>query len=143
MQVAAGLRDGDSPIKGVSQKGDTAKTVQLQATVIADDEDAVRTAIVRSLEQQGVRVISAKSKSTVGEPKAVNARGVEYDLATGTMTIETGAPVFTDLSIKLVRGKESIVGIMAGNRGGRQVEDSFAGLLHIVIRRPGGNFNQA
>jgi hypothetical protein len=108
------------------------------AWIIADDPDELLKRFVEALNARGFEVLEADIKSKPVEPHRTNARGVEYDLATGTLTIETHDPGWADVTLALMQTEEYVLGIMASDVGGR-VEDGFPGLQRIVVRRWGGN----
>jgi hypothetical protein len=139
---SAGIRPIDQGIRGFSRSADMPGKAKINATVIADDAQAVTAAVVDAFVQQGVQVIEATSNATLVEAKELNARGAHYDIATGTLTVETSGPEWSDLSIKLLRTEDSITGLMVSNTHGR-VEDGLPGLFHIIIRRPAANFTEA
>lgn len=135
---SAGVRPQDRGSSGVIRRTGEPDTVEIFATVVADDEQAVTAAVVDALIEQGVNVIDSASHATLVEPEVLSAQGAQYDIATGTLTIETSESEWGDLSIKLLGDGGSITGLMASNKRGRRVEDGLRGLFHIIIRRGGG-----
>jgi hypothetical protein len=109
----------------------------LRARAVVDDPDEFAMSLTEALKSDGLDVLNAEQVSVkLVEAQEVDAPGVDYDNATGTLTVETWSPDWGDLMIDLLRTPDAIRGLMATTSP--RVEDGLFRLRRVVVKRPAG-----
>ena len=128
----AGLTPRDPDSFGASPRGADPRYVLLRATVVAEDPDVVARGVRQALEQRGAAVVDFRFTAEPQEPTELRAPGVAFDRATGTLRVEA---TDEDLSIELIRGSDSVTGVLTSRHGDEVVQEGVGGLQRVIIAR--------
>jgi hypothetical protein len=116
--------------------------VRLVWRLITPDGDPQRLhlLILDEIRNLGYKVVSSDYGAEPWIQPAVNAAGVKFDPAHGTLTVETWGPDWSDLVVDIVSVENKEVDAAGSSfLNGSLVEDPLPGLRKIVIRRPAGS----
>lgn len=111
--------------------------------VLAEDDDELVTAVetvVNGLRVLDVELVGSPQlrASKPVKPVTVSAAGVDYDEATGVLSIDTWAPTWGDLEIRLhPEGDGRVIVMLADQISGHRREQAVIANT-INVRRPGG-----
>jgi hypothetical protein len=126
-----------------SPEGNEAGTVNAFFAILAISDDEAVTATERAndaiialgIELAGPPELSSSKKI---EPRKVRAPGITYDEPTGTLTIDTWAPDWEDVDLKVYPYNDAVMAHFAFHRSGRKIAEAVE-VTKITIRRPAGN----
>ena len=128
----------------VSPPGDEApQEVNLFVTVLADDDEELVAAVesvMNSLRLSDVELVGSPMlhASNPVRPVTVTADGVDYDEAAGVLYIDTWAPTWGDLEVRLhPKGDGRVIVMIADHISGHCREQAVI-VNTIAVRRPGG-----
>jgi hypothetical protein len=102
--------------------------------LIVDDADQMEVAVRQALLDQGVNVLHTETTSKPLEEPTIQARGVVYETATGTLTVDSAGG--GELVIQLVRQEDEIVAVLTSEQHGRRQSEALFDIQRIVVRRP-------
>jgi len=131
----AGLTPLDAGSYGAAPRGVDPRYVLLRATVIADDPGTVATSVREVLEQRGAALVDFRFTAEPQATDELRAPGVAFDKATGTLRIEATA---TDLSLELIRGSDSVTGVLTSRHGDEVVQEGVGGLQRVIFAGTAG-----
>ncbi|HTL22681.1 MAG TPA: hypothetical protein VL281_01485 [Mycobacteriales bacterium] len=132
--AAAGLTPRDPQSFGATPRGTDPRYVLLRATVVADDPDEVSRRIRHALQERGAVVVDFRFTAEPLEPAPLRTPGVAFDESTGTLRVEcTG--LAEDLTLELVRGSDSITGVVTGLLDDEPVREAVGGVQRVVVAR--------
>lgn len=118
-------------------------TLNLFITVLAEDDDEVVAAAetaLNALRVFEIEIVGAPElvSSKPVKPRTVTTPGLDYDEAEGVLTIDTWAPDWTDVEVRLhPNGDGRVVLFLVTNERGLRMEQAVLGNT-IKVRRPGG-----
>jgi hypothetical protein len=127
-------RDPDS--YGATPRGSDPRYVLLRAAVVADDPDEVSRRVRHVLQERGAVVVDYRFTAEPLEPAQLRAPGVAFDEATGTLRVEASA-LAEELTLELVRGSDSITGVVTSGIGDESVREAVGGVQRVVVARDG------
>ncbi|HUR15302.1 MAG TPA: hypothetical protein VM097_12505 [Mycobacteriales bacterium] len=130
----AGLTPRDAESYGASPRGADPRYVLLRATVLADDPDTVSRGVRRVLEARGAVVVDYRFTAEPQEPTQLQTPGVAFDQATGTLRVEA-VPGAEDVTLELIRGSDSITGVLSRRHDDVVVQEAVGGLQRVVVAR--------
>jgi hypothetical protein len=130
----AGLTPRDAESFGASPRGADPRYVLLRATVVADDPDTVSRSVREVLQARGAVVVDYRFTAEPLEPAQLETPGVAFDRATGTLRLDAAA-VREDMTLELIRGSDSITGVLRRNQDDVLVQEAVGGLQRVVVSR--------
>ena len=128
----AGLTPRDADSYGATPRRADPRYVLLRATVVADDPETVSQSVRQVLLERGAALVDYRFTAEPQEPAELRAPGVAFDKATGTLRIEA---TDEDLSVELIRGSDSITGVLTSRHGDEVVQEGVGGLQRMIIAR--------
>lgn len=132
--AAAELTPRDPGSFGATPRGSDPRYVLVRATVVAEDPDEVSRRVRDALEERGAVVVDFRFTAEPREPAQLHAPGVAFDEATGTLRVEATS-LAEDLTLELVRGSETITGVVTSLREDEPVREAVGGVQRVVIAR--------
>ncbi|MDP9182534.1 MAG: hypothetical protein M3P04_07155, partial [Actinomycetota bacterium] len=82
------------------------------------------------LGQRGAALVDYRFTAEPQEPTEIRAPGVAFDKATGTLRVEV---MDADLSLELIRGSDSVTGVLTSRHGEEVVQEGVGGLQRVII----------
>jgi hypothetical protein len=134
--AAAGLTPRDPESFGATPRATDPRYVLLRATVVADDPDEVARRVRQALLERGAVVVDFRFTAEPLEPAPLQTPGVAFDEATGTLRVDCTA-LAEDLTLELVRGSDSITGVVPGRQDDETVREPVGGVQRVVVARHG------
>jgi hypothetical protein len=132
----AGLSPRDPDAFGATPRGTDPRYVLVRATVVADDPQDVGLRVRKALQERGAVVVDFRYTAEPLEPAPLRTTGVAFDEATGTLRVEcTG--LAEDLTLELVRGSDSITGVVTGRQDDAPFREAVGGVQRVVVARHG------
>ena len=130
----AGLTPRDADSYGLTPRRGDPRYLLLRATVVADDPQTVTQSVRQVLLERGAALVDFRFTAEPQEPTEIQAPGVTFDKATGTLRVEA---TDEDLSLELIRGSDSITGVLTSRRGDAVVQEGVGGVQRVIIARAG------
>jgi hypothetical protein len=134
--AAAGLSPRDAESYGATPRGADPRYVLLRATVVADDPNEVSRRVREVLQERGATVVDFRFTAEPLEPAPLHAPGVAFDETTGTLRVEAAA-LAEEITLELVRGSDSITGVVRSHQDDEPVQEAVGGVQRVVIARDG------
>lgn len=132
--AAAGLTPRDAESFGATPRGADPRYVLLRATVVADDPDDVARRVRSVLQERGAVLVDFRVTAEPLGPEPLRVPGVAFDDATGTLRVDP-AGLAEDLTLELVRGSDSITGVVTSVQDGEPVREAVGGVQRVVVAR--------
>jgi hypothetical protein len=134
--AAAGLTPRDPESFGATPRASDPRYVLLRATVVAEDPDDVARRVRQALLERGAVVVDFRFTAEPLEPAPLHTPGVAFDESTGTLRVDCAA-LGEDLTLELVRGSDSITGVVTGVQDDEAVREAIGGVQRVVVARHG------
>lgn len=133
--AAAELTPSDPKSYGATPRAADPRYVLVRAAVVADDPHEVTRRIRHVLEERGAVVVDVRFTAEPLAPAPLRVPGVAFDDATGTLRVEP-ASLTEDLTLELVRGSDSITGVVTSLPDGEPLREAVGAVQRVVVARP-------